>query len=205
LVSPLHVAGWSDPTFEQTLSVRLLSMDGSEVSAPVLAQIAADVGQRGPFAVDIPFFVSGEQNAQIQVLSYSPRDGGVTHLSSVGVTLIPAGSASSLVRLPYPEQVAVLQPELGATISGGVVHVEGVAVPSFEGTLVVEMYDEAGDLLASEPLIVDVPDMGLPGSFSLDFVYGAASAGPGRLVIKDPSPVFDEVNHLASVEVRLQP
>lgn len=205
LVSPARVAGWSNPTFEQTLSVRLLSFEGDEVVAPVTIQINADAGQRGPFSVEIPFAVSAERNALLQVLSYSPRDGGVTHLSSVGVTLLPGGAASLVTRTAYPEQIGVLQPEPGSTVSGGVVHVEGVAVASFEGTLVVELYDEADGLLASEPLIVNAPDMGLPGTFSIDLAYGLASAGPGRVVVLDPSPAFDGINHLSSVDVQLQP
>lgn len=204
-VSPLHVAGWSDPTFEQALSVRLLSFDGDEIGPQVPVQILADVGQRGPFSVEIPFAVSEERNALLQVLSYSPRDGGVTHLSSVGVTLLPGGAASLVARPAYPEQIDVLQPGPGSTVSGGVLHVEGVAVASFEGTLVVELYDEAGGLLASEPLIVDAPDMGLPGTFSINLAYSLVSAGPGRVVVLDPSPAFDGVNHLSSVDVQLEP
>ncbi len=204
-VSPLHVAGWSDPTFEQALSVRLLSFDGGELVAQVPVQILADVGQRGPFSVDIPFVVSEERNALLQVLSYSPRDGGVTHLSSVGVTLLPGGAASLVPRPAYPEQIDILQPGPGSIVSGGVVHVEGIGIASFEGTLVVELYDADGSLLASEPLIVDAPDMGLPGTFSINLAYSLASAGPGRVVVVDPSPVFDGVNHLSSVDVQLQP
>jgi len=205
LVSPLRVTGWADPTFEQTLSVRLLSFDGGEIVVPVPTQIMADVGQRGPFTVEIPFAVTEEQNALLQVLSYSPRDGGVTHLSSVGVTLLPGGVASPITRPAYPEQIKVEQPEPGAIVSGVVVHVEGVAIASFEGTLVVEIYDEAGSLLASEPLIVDASDIGLPGTFNLNLVYSVSSVGAGRVVVIDPSPAFDGFNHLASVEVRLEP
>jgi hypothetical protein len=205
LVSPMHVTGWSDPTFEQGLSVRLLSFEGGEIIATMSTQIMADVGQRGAFAVEIPFTVTEEQNALLQVLSYSPRDGGVTHLSSVIVTLLPDGIASLIARSPYPEQIEVLQPAPGSIVAGGIVHVEGVAIASFEGTLVVELYDETGSLLASEPLIVDAPDMGLPGTFALDLVYSISSEGAGRVVVIDPSPAFDGFNHLASVEVRLQP
>ena len=205
VVSPLHVAGWADPTFEQTLSVRLMSFEGGEIGSQVPVQIQADVGLRGPFSVEIPYAVSEERNALLQVLSYSPRDGGVTHLSSVGVTLLPGGAASPLTRPAYPEQIDILEPGPGSTVSGGVLHVEGVAVASFEGTLVVELYDEAGGLLASEPLIVDAPDMGLPGTFSINLAYSLANAGPGRVVVLDPSPAFDGINHLSSVDVQLQP
>jgi hypothetical protein len=167
--------------------------------------IESEMGKRGPFSADLAFSVDREQNALIQVLAHSPRDGGVTHLSSVGVTLLPGGAAQIKTRDPYLEQIMISQPAPGSIVSGGVVHVEGVAIASFEGTLVVEIYDESGNLLASEPLIVAAPDMGLPGTFNLDLVYSISGAGSGRVVVLDPSPAFDGFTHLASVEVRLQP
>jgi hypothetical protein len=54
-------------------------------------------------------------------------------------------------------------------------------------------------------LIVNAPDMGQPGDFSLDLSYSVSVAGPGRVVVSDPSPAFDGLNHLASVEIKLEP
>jgi len=205
LTSPLHVAGMADSTFEQVLSLRLVSFEGGLLTELAPVMIQSEMGQRGPFAADLAFSVRQEQNALIQVLAHSPRDGGVTHLSSVGVTLLPGGTAQVATRAPYPEQIAITQPAPGATVSGGVLHVEGVGTPSFEGTLVVELYDANGTQIASQPLIVNAPDMGMPGIFSLDLPYSVAAEGPGRVVVSDPSPAFDGLNHLASVEIRLQP
>ena len=78
LTSPVHVAGIADPTFEQTLIVRIVLDDGSELTIHPLT-IAADIGQRGPFVVDVQFAVSGERNALIQIYDQSARDGGIVH------------------------------------------------------------------------------------------------------------------------------
>ena len=205
VVSPLHLAGVADSTFEQVLTVRLISFEGGllEELAPVMIQ--SEMGQRGPFVADLEFSIDREQNALIQVLAHSPRDGGVTHLSSVGVTLLAGGEAQVKTREPYPEQINISQPSPGETISGGTLHVEGVGTPTFEGTLIVQLFDQDGGLLATQPLIAQAPDMGLPGDFSLDLPYSVAAEGPGRVVVSDPSPAFDGLNHLASVEIRLQP
>jgi hypothetical protein len=204
LTSPIRVAGVADPTFEQTLVVRLVSADGAEL-ALVPAQIEADMGQRGPFAIDVPFTVSGEEQAFIQVYTTSARDGGVTHLSAVGVTLADSGSAAVVPVTLQPERIAVAQPVLGATVSGGVARVEGFGLAGFEQTLVIEVQDEAGAVVGSQPVIVAAPDLGQPGPFSADVPYVVTTGGPGRIAVRDISPAFGGDVHVSSVEITLQP
>jgi hypothetical protein len=194
----------ADPTFEQTLIVRLVLDDGT-VLTEVPATIKADLGERGPYEVMVPFNVQGERMALIQVYDVSARDGGILHLSSVGVTLAVDGVAEVKAGSVDPEAIQILQPKPGQEIRGGVVHVEGIGIASFEGTLVVEVYDAEGVLIEQEPLIVDAPDMGVPGTFSIDVSYTVGSEGPGRIVVVDPLPVFNGIGHIASVEVILGP
>jgi hypothetical protein len=204
VTSPVTVAGEADPTFEQHLLVRVLQADGTLVTQmPTIIQ--AELGQRGPFSVELPIDLDSEQNIFIQVLSDSARDGNVTHLSSVGVTFTPAGPAEINEREPYPEQIHISQPQTGATVSGGSVHVTGFALASFEQTLVVEVYDEDGDVIASEPVMVQAPDLGQPGPFEAHIEYSLSTAGPGRIVVRDESPAFGGDAHLSSVEVSLEP
>lgn len=204
LISPLVVSGVADPTFEQTLGVRLILDDGTELAAGP-AMIDAELGSRGPFAGELAFSITSERNALVQVYDSSARDGGLTHLASVGVTLAPGGPQELLTREPQPESIQISQPEAGATVSGGAVLVEGLGLASFEGTLVVELYDAEGTLIASEPLIVAAPDIGQPGPFSLTLSYSVSSAGPGRVVVVDPLPAFNGIGHISSVEVNLEP
>jgi len=204
LVSPIHVAGLANPTFEQALVVRVILDDGT-VQQTVPMTIQAEMGQRGPFAVDLPAAVSNERQAFIQVYATSPRDGSITHLSSVGVTLLAAGQPNVMPVTPYPERIAIHQPALNGTVSGGIVHVEGWALPSFEGTLIVDVLDEAGQVVGTEPLIVNAPDAGEPGPFSADVPYTVAVEGPGTIVVRDPSVVFLGDVHRASVIVTLKP
>jgi hypothetical protein len=204
LTSPLTVSGMADSTFEQTLVVRLLSIDGEEL-ALVPTTIQAELGQGGPFEAELSFEVSGELPGFIQVYASSPRDGGFTHLSSVGVTLAESGPVDLRPAGMQVERISIHSPVLAVEISGGVVHVEGTALPSFEGTLIVEVLDEDGDVIGSLPIIVSAPDIGQFGPFSADVPYTLARAGAGRVVVRDPSPAFPGDVHLASVEVRLEP
>lgn len=207
VVSPVRVAGEADPTFEQTLVVRVVTIDGEElVEEPTM--IAAELGERGPFEVEVPFEVEEEVQAWIQVYRTSARDGGITHLSSVAVTLAPDGEAD-IVEASRPtgefERIIIDSPENAETIEGGVVTVTGRGLASFEQTLVVELLDEQGEIIAMEPLIVNAPDLGQPGSFEIELSYEVSEETPGRVVVRDPSPAFGGDVHLSSVDVTLAP
>ncbi|MBK8901554.1 MAG: hypothetical protein IPM53_10250 [Anaerolineaceae bacterium] len=202
--SPLRVAGVADPTFEQNLVIRLLLADGTEL-ALVPTTIQANIGERGAFEVEVPFAVSGEQQAFVQVYATSARDGGITHLSSVGITLADSGESQIVPVEPHPERIQISQPALGATVSGGTVTVSGTALASFEQTLLVEVLDEAGEVLNAQPVTVEAPDLGQPGPFSLALSYEVSASMPGRIVVRDVSPAFGGDVHLASVEVTLEP
>jgi len=204
LISPIHVAGLADSTFEQALVVRIIADDGTVLQTqPTTIQI--DMGQRGPFAVDVPVTVSDERRVFIQVYASSPRDGSITHLSSVGVILLAAGQPSVVPVTPYPERIAIHQPVVNAVVGGGSVHVEGWALASFEATLVVDVLDEAGNVVGTQPLIVNAPDAGQPGPFSADVPYTIATQGSGTIVVRDPSVVFTGDVHRASVIVIFKP
>jgi hypothetical protein len=204
VTSPIHVAGLADPTFEQTLVVRVVLVDGTEVIVQPVT-IAADLGQRGPFSGEIPFVVGDERQAFIQVFAQSARDGGVTHLASVGVRLTPTGPEDIMLGEPHPEQIAIFEPSPGEMIQGGVAHVEGFGLGGFEQTLVVEVHDRNGSVVGSMPITVDAPDLGLPGIILADVPYTLAMAGPGRIVVRDISPAFGGDSHVSSVEVSLEP
>lgn len=204
LVSPARVAGLADPTFEQNLVVRIVLEDGA-VLAQAPTTIQAEMGLRGPFALDLPFSVQGEVGGLIQVFADSPRDGGIVHLASVGVRLAAQGAAEIKPVEAHLERIHIQQPSPGEVISGGVAHVEGIGIASFEGTLLVQIFDMAGNLVGMQPLIVDAPEMGMPGTFSVDVPYSIASEGPGRVAVVDPLPAFDGVGHISSVEVILKP
>lgn len=204
LVGSVLVSGMADSTFEQNLVVRLLLDDGTELTT-VPTTIRAELGQRGPFEVEVPFEVSEERQAFLQVFHTSARDGGLLHLASVGVILAPDGSVSLNPVEPHPERIEIFQPALGEVVSGGIVHVEGFALASFEQSLLIEVLDMDGNVVGQQPVIVNAPDLGQPGPFSADIPYSISATGPGRILVRDISPAFGGDSHVASVEIDLQP
>ncbi len=203
-VSPLPVEGIADPTFEQTLLLRLIDFEGTTLSEGTAA-IEAPAGERGPFSGGLTFTISQEQPTALQVLATSPRDAGITHLTAQVITLLPAGTGELTATSPHPERIQIRAPDANATISGGRVVVRGFGLASFEGTLVVEVQDAVGAIVGQAPLIVDAPDLGQPGPFEVEVEYETDLAGPGRIVVFDPSPAYGGPVHLNSVEVDLQP
>ncbi len=204
VTSPLTVSGEADSTFEQSLVVRLVSADGMEL-ALVPTTIQSELGQRGGFKVEIPFAVTGQTQAFIQVFSASPADGAIEHLSSVGVTLAESGPVEIRPAAPTEERIRLTQPASGATITGGVVRVEGIALASFEQTLVIDLLDFDGNTLARVPVTVQAPDLGQPGPFSATISYNVSASMPARISVRDPSPAFNGTLHLSSTIVTLAP
>lgn len=210
VTSPVTVRGEADPTFEQTLAVRIVTIDGEELLTQP-AMIAADLGERGSFEIELPFQTEGsfsideETRAWIQVFATSARDGGITHLSSVAVTLLPEGPADIAEATPQPERIVIDTPSTGETVQGGALQVSGRGLASFEQTLIVELLDESGEVMIMEPIIVNAPDLGQPGTFEIELPYSVEDSMPARLQVRDPSPAFGGDVHLSSVEISLEP
>ena len=204
LTSPLRLDGIAGPAQHQELEVRLLFDDGSTL-AQTTARIDAPLGQRGPYAVELPFTVNGERQAFLQVLTRSARDGGITHLGSVGITLANTGPEQIVATSAGPARITVYQPAPQQTVSGGVVSVSGYGLASFEQNLVVEVQDASGRVVGSTPVTVQSTALGEPGPFSADVAYSVPSSGPGRILVRDPSAAFGGNVYVTSVEVTLAP
>jgi hypothetical protein len=121
------------------------------------------------------------------------------------VTVANSGAENIVNVEPHREQLFIDLPSQGATISGGIAHVEGFGLASFEQTLLIEVLDDDGDVVGSQPVIVMAPDLGMPGPFSADIAYSVSTTGPGRIVVRDVSPAFGGDTHRSSVEINLAP
>ena len=216
VVSPVVVAGLSDPAFEQTIIVQVLDESGETIGATA-TQINADLGQRGPFRAELTFNLSADQPGRILVFATSARDGGLTHLTSAEVTLRTGGAPVITAAARSPEAVALFEPQLLASVGGGALHLRGFADYVFENILNVALCGAGGsgapdflcgasdNLLATGSAYVASPDIGQPGSFEGDLAYSVPGPLPARLVVYSTSPRDGGLTHLSSVEVQLAP
>ncbi len=97
----LTVSGYSYGTFESNLGLMLCGEGGSgaphelcgtedNVLAAGNALIdAPNMGQPGPFSGELTYSVSAPTHARIIVFAASARDGGLLHVSSIPVMLVP--------------------------------------------------------------------------------------------------------------------
>lgn len=206
LVSPLAVHVTTTlPAFENTLTLRVLLDDGTDLIPPQAVIGSETEGGMLAFDTALTFSVAEERPAFLQAYLASPRDGGVTHLASVVVTVVPGGTADVHAAAEEAEWLQISMPAASDSIRGGVVHVEGIGVASFEQTLLIEVVDAYGAVIGLQPVLVQAPDFGLPGPFAADVAYTLATPGPGRVVVRDISPAHGGDIHRSSVEVDLAP
>lgn len=82
------VSGTAGPTFEQALLVQVYDVNGTLVGQSS-ATISAELGQGGPFSIDVQFTAAAAGPGRIVVMSDSPRNGALVHLASVQVDIAP--------------------------------------------------------------------------------------------------------------------
>lgn len=217
LISPIVISGNSGPTFEQTLVISLTGQDGSQIALQSTT-IQADAGEAGPFMLSLPFSINVETAARLSVYDVSARDGGIVHLNSVVLTLLPSGASEIAIssRLSK-EAIHITRPLPMEEFSGGLLLVSGFAEYFFEGTLHFAICGAGGsgpahlicgsedNLLVESFTTITSPDVGLAGPFSAQIEYSVAAATRARMVVYALSPMDGAIEHLASQEIVLNP
>jgi hypothetical protein len=214
--SPVLVSGAADPTFEQNLVVQITAADGTVLATqPTTIQIPATM--RGAFSVQVPFTVTSQQPGWISVFSTSPRDGGLTHLASVDVTLTNGGPVEPIVGEVHDETHIILGPGPSVQVSGGKLHVTGFSDYVFESQLSLALCGAGGggapdpvcgsadNVLASGTATLNAPDIGQPGPFAGDLTYHVSAPGPARLAVYSRSARDGGLLHLTTVAIQLAP
>ncbi|HET7009276.1 MAG TPA: Gmad2 immunoglobulin-like domain-containing protein [Anaerolineales bacterium] len=84
-----HIEGFALASFEQTLLVEIVDVDGTVVGAAPVTVQAPDVGFPGSFAVDVPYSLTTAGPGRVVVRDISPAFGQDLHLASVEVDLEP--------------------------------------------------------------------------------------------------------------------
>lgn len=216
ITSPVTVEGQSRPTFEQNLVVAVYDQFGV-LLALTPTTIQAEAGNPGNFSAELAFSVTEEQAGRVSVYETSALDGGVVHLSSSEVTLLPTGG-TNIVPAPFHfESIQIQVPIPNGQISGGALTVSGYSDYYFESNLGLVVCGEGGsgapneicgtedNILFMGNALIDAPDMGQPGPFSGDLTYTVSGPVHARIVLFAASARDGGLLHLASIPVLLLP
>jgi hypothetical protein len=216
VTSPVIVQGQSRPTFEQNLVVAVYSEDGG-LLAQQPTTLDSPAGEPGNYSLELSFSVSTAQAGRISVYETSVMDGGLVHLSSVEVNLLPDGAAAIQAADLGIESIDIQSPAPLAEISGGVISVSGYSDYYFESNLGLWLCGGGGsgasneicgtddNILASSNAMIDTPEVGQPGPFSGALTYSVSEPTNARIVVFAASPRDGGVIHLNSIPILLLP
>lgn len=216
VASPVTVQGQSRPTFEQNLVVAVYGEDGEQLALQPTT-ILAPFPEAGDFSTDIAFLVAAEQPGRISVYETSAMDGGILHLSSVEVTLLPSGAAQIGPAPIHFESIVISAPQPTAQVGGGIITVSGISDYYFEANLGLMLCGGGGsgtpnalcgtedNILAAGNAFIDSPEVGQSGPFSGELSYTIAEPTPARVVVYAASPRDGGLLHVASIPITLMP
>jgi hypothetical protein len=205
VTSPFQVAGWGGPSYRDRVQVRLIGEDGRLLSEGI-SYLHVLPGNAGRFYSEVPFDIQlVAEAARLEIRNYSPRDQQLSHLSSVNLTLLTAGSPWSHPALAGPEKLAIFQPRQDAVISGGQVLVQGAGWVDSDVPLSVEVLDSSGEVVGSTQVALNAPAIGELGTFEVEVSYQVSRSQWGRIAVSEPSLDIPGLIHYSSVEVIIEP
>lgn len=203
----MPVSGESDPTFEQTLVLRLVNAEGENIFQ-TNAQILAEAGKRGPFSLDMVLPQAPAQPALLQIYSLSPKDGSLVHLSSVGIVLNSTGNESGAIS--KVEKISIDSVKQEKNGSDSILTVSGSAYGLFENTLNYSVCGETTgngvDFIcgSKENHLVDgvittsASEMGQVGDYSITIPKSVPLPPSATIVVYSTSSMNGAVEHAAS-------
>jgi hypothetical protein len=196
-----HVEGLADPALEQQLYVLVRDARGSVIAAG-RPSVQSQAGQRGKFSAEVPLPADlSPQVGRVIVYAISPRDSGITHLSSVDVQLNGDGQPAAPIDPATPEGITITFPNPGAEVKGAV----KVAAATMLGPKVIVEVRDANDKTVGRVEQPVEQIAGQPAQVLVEVPIQVSAAQPGRVLVYTLNPRDGQTEHLNSVEVNLVP
>jgi hypothetical protein len=142
----------------------------------------------------------------ILVAAFGLSKGRQVWLGLIGLLLIGLAILLSALSVSTgPEEVIqIFSPEPEAQVTSPVT-VSGFGGPAFEGTMIIEVYREDGELVGKGFASIQADEMSQRGPFEGEVAYSVEAVQPGRISVFMISPRDGRIEHLASVTVVLSP
>lgn len=182
------VSGLGGQLFDNNITVRALDRAGS-----ILAEQPALLSAQGTWSVQMTVATEPGTRGFIRAFAINPTDSTLAALAQIPVTFGEprAGDRYVVINAPLPGTAVGAQ---------GLLSVAGFAAGTFDGTVTVEILDDAGSTVVSVPAQLDLLSGVWRASLSLD----AGAGGMGTLRAAITSPVDGAIIVSDSVPLNIQ-
>lgn len=204
VVSPFRLIGRAGPSFEERVLIRLFGEEGQLLHEKTTILFAYP-GNAGRFvtilAYETPLLAEA---GRVQIDTLDPRQGRLAHRYTQDLVLLADGPDKIRPGHQGPTQLAILDPKPGAFIPQGTLPVSGGGWSYGEGRLLLQAWDQSGEILASTPLELSNGLDGDTGVFDAELEIGVSASQYGRLAVMEVHPATGEPRYLNSIEVFFQ-
>jgi hypothetical protein len=187
ITSPIKVEAMVIPGDDGYVYFDLLGEDGRIINH-FEDDLRNNLGQHIIIVPKIDFQTSAVAESARLVMYTRDSSGRMISLTSVDIFLLSLGS--SVVTAPYLQQEPFLVrwPRFGDTISGGIVHLIGLAKPLSTKPLILELIDDQQNVIGTASLHVDPPTGNLSHTpFEVDIPYTIKEEEKVRLSLRQES------------------
>jgi hypothetical protein len=199
LASPLQMHLYLIPGETNLVEVALYSED-ERLLARDLTRVV-DVPPPGlELFIEIPFEIRLAQLARLEVI-LKDKVGRLEALTSLHLTLLPVGLSQINPPDPPFERAAIYSPVAKASVSGGILTVEGAFWPINDKPVILQLEDESGMVWTRQLSLVG--DTYVP--FTTTLPYKVTKPTIARLSIRQADSRFNALAYLYSILVTLNP
>ncbi len=205
VASPISVSAYAYPGYDNKVTLELLGEDGGLMFSRVLTLKESDTGWVY-FTEEIPFEITtAAESASLMLTSY---DGYGRRIAVCTVPLLLMQVGGSEIEVPgFPYLPFYLEkPEIGSSVSGGKLHIDGYAHAFNQNPVIIELINENGVILSTQIIPIHEVAGANYSHFSGDVTYTVSQSTPVRLTIRqtmDHAPYLDLA--LASFTLTLRP
>ncbi|NJD61026.1 MAG: hypothetical protein FIA98_16655 [Anaerolineae bacterium] len=157
VTSPIPLRAVINPGDDKQVYIDLIGEDGRLITSTQLDFSHSTMGWVYTTA-DIPFEIQEVAETARLVLYTLDRYDRTIYQASVDLILIRLGDSDFNVSVVEQEPFIIRKPWEGATVRGGVLEVSGLVRPVNDQPLIIELFDEQGNLVGSAETPVNQPN-----------------------------------------------
>lgn len=185
--SPIKVEAMVTPGDDGNVYFDLVGEDGRIINH-VEANLKYNAGEHVIITPQIDFHINAVAETARLVMYIKDKSGRLIALTSVDLFLLALGDSDVNAPTFQQEPYLVRWPHFGDTISGGVVHLIGLAKPLSNKPLVVELIDERQNVVGSAEMQIPPPTGNLSHTpFEIDIPYSIKDEKQVRLSLRQES------------------